>query len=293
MTSVPPPNDPIVSSRAGSNYMPLRKDPSRLLLAVVDLAKRAGQQVMSVYDSDFRVGTKEDQSPLTAADLASHHCLVEGLEALEGRSYPVVSEESSQQAWEERRGFETYWLIDPLDGTREFIKRNGEFTVNVALIHQHQPVLGVVYAPVKALCYFAAEGCGAYRQTGEDAPAMIHVTAHAAARVRVVGSRSHQSDEMAVYLSRLGEHDLLAIGSSLKLCLVADGSADLYPRIGLTSEWDTAAAHAVVQEAGGKVTDLQGQPLRYNTKASLLNPYFLVFGDKSRAWWESAHGIHG
>jgi 3'(2'), 5'-bisphosphate nucleotidase len=273
--------------------MPLRKDPSRLLLSAVGLAKKAGQQIMCVYDSDFRVSTKEDDSPLTAADLASHHCLVEGLEAIEGRTYPVISEESEPLSAEVRQRFETFWLIDPLDGTREFIKRNGEFTVNIALVHQNQPVLGVVYAPAKSLCYFAAEGSGAYRQNAEDTPERIRVTARAAARLRVVGSRSHQTEEMATYLNRLGEHALVAIGSSLKLCLVADGSADLYPRIGLTSEWDTAAAHAVVREAGGEVTDLQGRSLTYNTKPSLLNPYFLVFGDKSRRWWDYAHGIDG
>ncbi len=273
--------------------MPLRKDPSRLLLSVVDLAKAAGQQIMSIYDSDFRVSTKEDDSPLTAADLASHHCLVEGLEAIEGRTYPIISEESDPLAHDERQRFETFWLIDPLDGTKEFIKRNGEFTVNIALIHRHQPVLGVVYAPAKSLCYFAAEGSGAYRQTAEDTPELIRVSPHAAARLRVVGSRSHQTEQMAVYLSRLGEYEMVAIGSSLKLCLVADGSADIYPRIGPTSEWDTAAAHAVVREAGGDVTNLQGHPLSYNTKPSLLNPCFLAFGDKSRRWWDHAHGIDG
>lgn len=282
-----------MSSRAGSNYMPLRKEPSRLLQSVVDLAKKAGRQIMDIYETDFRVGIKEDDSPLTAADLASHHCLVEGLETLEGRVFPVISEESSHQSFEERQKFETYWLIDPLDGTKEFVKRNGEFTVNVALIHRHRPVLGVVYAPAKSLCYFAAEGCGAYRQTGTDTPTSIRATPHAPSCLRVVGSRSHQTDEMALYLSRLGEHDLVTIGSSLKLCLVADGSADIYPRIGLTSEWDTAAAHAVVHEAGGQITNLHGHPLAYNTKDSLLNPYFLVFGDKSRHWWDYAHGIIG
>lgn len=273
--------------------MPLRKEPSRFLESVVVLARKAGQIILDIYESDFRVGVKEDDSPLTAADLASHHCLVEGLESLEGRAYPVISEESNHQSFEERQGFETYWLIDPLDGTKEFVKRNGEFTVNIALIHQHQPVLGVVYAPVKSLCYLAAEGCGAYRQVGDAKPERIHASHHAHQKLRVVGSRSHQTDDMAVYLSRLGEHDLVAIGSSLKLCLVADGSADIYPRIGLTSEWDTAAAHAVVREAGGEVTTLQGHPLLYNTKESLLNPYFLAFGDKSRHWWNYAHGING
>ncbi|WP_434130645.1 3'(2'),5'-bisphosphate nucleotidase CysQ [Methylocaldum sp. GT1BB] len=272
--------------------MPLRKEPSRFLETVVALAKESGRRILEIYGSDFRVGVKEDSSPLTAADLASHHCLVEGLAALRP-AYPIISEESKSLPFEERSDWETFWLIDPLDGTKEFIKRNGEFTVNVALIHRHQPVLGVVYAPAKDLCYFASEGCGAYRQIDDSPPQNIEVTTSAHHPLRVVGSRSHQTEGLAVYLNRLGEHRLVSIGSSLKLCWVAEGAADLYPRIGLTSEWDTAAAHCIVKEAGGEVTDLRGQPLLYNTKPSLLNPYFLVFGDKSRDWCRYADGIEG
>lgn len=270
--------------------MPIRKDPSQFLQTVVALARKAGQSIMEVYESDFRVGTKEDASPLTAADLASHHCLAEGLAALHPL-YPLLSEESAGIPYEERAPWETYWLIDPLDGTKEFIKRNGEFTVNIALIHRNNPVLGVVYAPARDLCYFAAEGCGAFRQEGQGGPHGIGVRAHAAHPLRVVGSRSHATEALTIYLNRLGEYELTSIGSSLKFCLVAEGSADLYPRIGLTSEWDTAAAHCVVREAGGEVTDLRGQPLRYNTKESILNPYFLVFGDKGRNWAAHAEGI--
>lgn len=270
--------------------MPIRKEPSHLLEPVVALAREAGRRIMEIYQSDFRVGLKDDFSPLTAADLASHHCLVEGLEALSSK-YPVLSEEAAASNFEERETWETFWLIDPLDGTREFIKRNGEFTVNVALIHRHEPVLGVVHAPAMELCYFASEGCGAYRQTGDREPEIIHVAPQAARPVRVVGSRSHGTIALNLYLSRLGEHELLSVGSSLKLCLVADGSADLYPRLGPTSEWDTAAAHCVVLEAGGAVVDLAGRPLRYNTRESLLNPHFLVIGDKSRDWTGYAAGL--
>jgi 3'(2'), 5'-bisphosphate nucleotidase len=272
--------------------MPIRKEPSHFLESVVALAKEAGRRILEIYGSDFRVAVKEDSSPLTAADLASHHCLVEGLTALRP-DYPIISEESKTLPFEERSGWETFWLIDPLDGTKEFIKRNGEFTVNVALIHRHQPVLGVVYTPAKDLCYFASEGCGAFKQTGDLSPQNIEVTSSAHYPVRVVGSRSHQTEGLAVYLSRLGEYELMSIGSSLKLCWVAEGAADLYPRIGLTSEWDTAAAHCIVKEAGGEVTDLHGQPLLYNAKPSLLNPYFLVFGDKSKDWCRYADGIEG
>jgi 3'(2'), 5'-bisphosphate nucleotidase len=264
--------------------MPIRKDPSHFIEPVIALAKDAGRRIMEIYQSEFKVGTKEDDSPLTAADLASHHCLVEGLEKLRPH-YPVLSEESKSLPYAERSAWETYWLIDPLDGTKEFVKRNGEFTVNIALIHRQVPVLGVVYAPAKDLCYFASEGCGAFRQQGTAEPETIRAEPCAPARVRVVGSRSHGGAELETYLKQVGEHELVSIGSSLKLCLVAEGSADLYPRIGLTSEWDTAAAHCVVNEAGGAVTDLHGQPLLYNAKESLLNPYFLVYGDKSSRDW--------
>jgi 3'(2'), 5'-bisphosphate nucleotidase len=270
--------------------MPIRTEPSHFLEPVITLAREAGRRIMEIYQSDFRVGTKDDRSPLTAADLASHHCLVEGLQALHPL-HPVLSEESDGLPFETRSKWETFWLIDPLDGTKEFIKRNGEFTVNIALIHRHTPVLGVVYAPAKNLCYFASEGCGAFRQVGGAEPETIRVSARAAATVRVVGSRSHGTVALGLYLSRLGEHELVSIGSSLKLCLVAEGSADLYPRIGLTSEWDTAAAHCIVMEAGGEVADLFGNPLRYNTKESILNPYFLAYGDKSRDWFAYAAGI--
>ncbi len=270
--------------------MPIMKEPSRFLEPVINLVAEAGRRILEIYHSDFRVGFKEDDSPLTAADLASHHCLVEGLQAL-STVYPVLSEESADLPFEERQTWETYWLIDPLDGTKEFVKRNGEFTVNVALIHQNQPVLGVVYAPALDTCYFASEGCGAYKRVGTGEPQQIYVRSQAPQRLAVVGSRSHQTEELAAFLSRLGEHDLKSIGSSLKLCWVAEGQADLYPRIGLTSEWDTAAAQCVVEEAGGALTDLKGQRLLYNTKASVLNPYFLVFGDKSRAWHLLAEGL--
>jgi 3'(2'), 5'-bisphosphate nucleotidase len=273
----------LVSSSKGTLSAPIMKEPSRWLKSVVSLAKTAGQRVMDIYRSDFRVGFKDDQSPLTAADLASHHCLYEGLSQLSA-SFPVLSEESTDVPFEDRSAWETYWLIDPLDGTKEFIKRNGEFTVNVALIHQTRSVLGVVYAPALDVCYFAAENCGAFKQVDGGAYEVIGASLKARQPPVVVGSRSHESAESDAYLSSLGEHELRSIGSSLKFCLVAEGAADLYPRLGPTSEWDTAAAQCVVESAGGKVTDLSGQPLRYNTKQSLLNPHFLVFGDSSKNW---------
>lgn len=264
--------------------MTLTNKPEQFLQSIVILAKEAGRRIMTIYQSDFQVNLKEDQSPLTAADLASHHYLVEALGKL-APVYPLLSEESSNIPFEERSCWETFWLIDPLDGTKEFVKRNGEFTVNVALIEHHRPVLGVVCVPAKELCYFAAVGVGAFRQECEGAPEAITVRSPAVHPLRVIGSRSHAGEKFQEYLNRLGDHELLVSGSSLKFCRVAEGSADLYPRLGPTSEWDTAAAHCIVNQAGGEVADFHGNPLRYNTKSSILNPNFLVFGDKSRDWF--------
>jgi 3'(2'), 5'-bisphosphate nucleotidase len=282
-----------VSSSQGIYSMPIAKDPSRYLKPAVALALEAGRKIMEIYRSDFRVGRKPDDSPLTAADLAAHHCLVEGLHSLNGSSYPILSEEAADTPFEERSKWETYWLIDPLDGTKEFIKRNDEFTVNIALIHRHKPVLGVVYAPALEICYFGSEGCGAFKRTGAKEPVQIYAYSRARHPLVVVGSRSHASPETETYLHRLGEYQLKSIGSSLKFCLVAEGAADIYPRMGPTSEWDTAAAQCVVEAAGGAVRNLRNETLAYNAKPSLLNPYFLVFGDHSRNWTEQAWGIEG
>lgn len=259
-------------------------DLKRLLESVVALAREAGARILEIYEGEFSVDRKEDDSPLTAADMASHHCLMEGLSRVDP-AFPVISEESSEVPFSRRRQWETYWLIDPLDGTKEFIKRNGEFTVNIALIHRHESVLGVVQAPVKRQCYFAARRFGAFRQDDGEAPRPIQVRRDAPAQITVAGSRSHKTCALEAYLARLDEnHLLLSVGSSLKFCLVAEGSADLYPRLGPTCEWDTAAAQCIVEEAGGYVTGLNGKKLLYNTKESYLNPYFLVYGDSSRDW---------
>jgi 3'(2'), 5'-bisphosphate nucleotidase len=259
-------------------------DPAGLLPAVVQLAKRAGTAILEIYDSEeYAVEEKADSSPLTAADLASHHVIVEGLAELTP-GIPVLSEESANLPYTRRSRWKQYWLVDPLDGTREFIKRNGEFTVNIALIEEGVPVLGVVYVPVRDITYSAARGVGAFRQVAAGEPQPIRVRTLGAGPVRVVGSRSHRGSSLDGFVARLGEHELVSMGSSLKLCLVAEGAADIYPRLGPTSEWDTAAAQCVVEQAGGFVTTTDRQPLRYNTKDSLLNPFFLVFGDASRDW---------
>jgi len=247
------------------------------------LAKLAADKILDVYNTEFSVAEKDDKSPLTAADMASHTAIVAGLEALTP-DIPVLSEESAKIPYAERAAWQRYWLIDPLDGTKEFIKRNGEFTVNIALIEDGVPVLGVVHVPVSGVTYAACKGRGALKAVPGEGEHPIHVRKLAAGPVAVVGSRSHQGDSLKAFLAKLGEHEIVSMGSSLKICLVAEGVADVYPRLGLTSEWDTAAAHCVVTEAGGALTDLEMQPLRYNTKDSLLNPFFFVFGDDSRDW---------
>ncbi len=259
-------------------------DLAGLQAKVLEVSRKAGRKILKIYDSEFDIEFKDDASPLTVADTAAHRCLVEVLEHLEP-AFPILSEEGRDLPYEQRREWETYWLVDPLDGTKEFIHRNGQFTVNVALIHNHEPILGVVHVPVEDTTYYACAGSGAFKQIGDGPAEPIRVRKPAPSRLVIVGSRSHQTPAFAEYLRKLdGEYELISIGSSLKFCLVAEGKADLYPRLGPTSEWDTAAAHCVVAQAGGHVVDLQGKTLRYNTKSSVLNPYFLVYGDDSRDW---------
>lgn len=258
-------------------------DPASLLPHIVALARRAGEEILQVYASDFAVSDKADRSPLTAADLRSHALIARELGALTPH-IPLMSEEGSAIPFAQRRHWERHWLVDPLDGTKEFLARNGEFTVNIALIERHRPVLGVVHVPVSATTYYGTSTGGAWRSDGVEAPRRIHVQTPAPPRLRVVGSRSHATDTLTERLARLGEHELMPIGSSLKFCLVAEGRADLYPRFGPTSEWDTAAAHAVVEAAGGGVCTTTGEPLLYNVEESLLNPSFIAYGDRSRDW---------
>lgn len=257
--------------------------PSDLQVEIAALARRAGEEILQVYSQPFDVTRKEDHSPLTQADLRAHNVILRKLRALTPE-VPVLSEEASDIPYEVRRQWQRYWLVDPLDGTKEFVSRNGEFTVNIALIDDHVPVLGVVHVPVKNTTYVGSAD-GAFKQVGDKRYEPIRVRVPAAVPVRVVGSRSHASaGSLDPLLDQLGPHTLLSIGSSLKFCLIAEGSADFYPRFGPTSEWDTAAAHALVEAAGGTVIDITGRPLRYNTKEGLLNPHFFAFGDRSRRW---------
>ena len=249
---------------------------AKYMQQVVEIAHRAGAAIMEVYRSgDAGETSKADNSPLTLADLAAHRTIVEGLTRLTPE-IAILSEEAADIAYPVRSQWTRYWLVDPLDGTREFIKRNGEFTVNIALIENGEPVLGVVYAPVPDNCYFGARGAGAFVQHGNAPARPITAKPHRAGEpIRVVASRSHRDARTETLLERLGEHQTISMGSSLKLCLVAEGAAHLYPRLGPTMEWDTAAAHAVVNAAGGIVCDMAGKQLRYN-KIDLHNPEFLV-----------------
>jgi 3'(2'), 5'-bisphosphate nucleotidase len=254
-----------------------------LLLAARQIAREAGAEILKIYaQNELVVDWKANDSPLTAADLSANQVIESGLRKLS--HYPVLSEEAGADTpYSQRQHWTRFWLVDPLDGTKEFIKRNGQFTVNIALIEHGSPILGVVYAPVLDTLYFAASGLGAYKKIGTNAEISIHAMPYQTGDIaQVVASASHPDPRLIEFLADYPQHHLTPMGSSLKLCLVAEGSAHFYPRFGTTMEWDTAAAHAVLLEAGGGLYDLQGKVLRYN-KVDLANPSFLaesVIGDR-------------
>jgi 3'(2'), 5'-bisphosphate nucleotidase len=272
---------------------------TRPLLIALRAAKDAGRAVLDVYKQDFDVWYKEDRSPLTTADQLSHKIIIDHLNDPSIKSFPVLSEEGKEIPFEQRRAWKYFWLVDPLDGTKEFIKRNGEFTVNIALIYQHRPVLGVIYAPVKKCLYFASEEIGAYKLQYNDADerfedkvldAILRRSTKLArkdlqlnisdSQLIIVGSRSHPSKEFDDFVESMKKKyakvKVVSSGSSLKLCLVAEGRADIYPRLGPTMEWDLAAGHAIVEQASGSIVNYEtGGPLEYNKK-NLLNPWFIV-----------------
>ena len=252
-------------------------------MEIRDISIKAGNGILDIYNSGYSVEKKDDNSPLTEADMISHNIICKHLSDL-APDIPVLSEESSAISCEKRLAWERYWLVDPLDGTREFIKRNGEFTVNIALVENHKPVLGVVHVPVRDITYFACAGSGASRQAGDQAPQTITTRKTNPLRLTVAGSRSHGNARQQAFIEKLGDIEIFAIGSSLKFCMVAEGRVDIYPRFGPTSEWDTAAAQCIVEEAGGIVVDENFKRLQYNRGDSLLNPNFLVIGDPAFDW---------
>ncbi len=250
----------------------------------IAIARQAGTAILEVYAQDFTVQTKGDHTPLTAADLAAHRIIASEL-AVMTPDIPVLSEEGAGIDWATRRQWARYWLVDPLDGTREFVKRNGEFTVNIALIEDGAPVLGIIYAPVLDYLVHAQKGAGCWMRDSASGEDMRLATQRPArAPLRVAASRSHLDARTANALDAMGEHERLALGSSLKFCRIAEGRADVYPRFGPTSEWDTAAGQCILESAGGVVLDLSGAPFRYNQRETLLNPDFIALGDPQLPW---------
>jgi len=243
------------------------------LQTLCDIARAAGHEIMAVYGTDFASWQKDDDSPLTQADLRADAVIRKGLE----QAFPgvfILSEESSSQGSSQAGAF---FLVDPLDGTREFLKRNDEFTVNIAHVLGGEPVAGVVYAPALREMFYAARGLGAWKESGGAVSRMATASADASAQLRVIGSRSHGGEALEAWLARLDRsYSFVPAGSSLKFCRIAEGCADIYPRLGPTSQWDTAAAHAVLLEAGGAVVDAAGQPLRYGLERPMLNPHFVA-----------------
>jgi len=259
-------------------------DLQKLMDLAVAVSHQAAEQIMTIYQQDdFNVRLKSDDSPVTQADILAHHLISEKLQQ-GSDNIPVLSEESTEIGWHERQNWHTYWLIDPLDGTKEFVDRNGEFTINIALIHNGEAVMGVVAAPALKEVYMAAKGIGAFKKSDNQPTIPIHVRSvplvdgHHKFTV-VIGRRTYSKSVDNLY-SRLASYEKVALGSALKICRIAEGQADLYPRFGKISEWDTAAAQCVLECAGGQLTDMQLSPIRYNTKDSLLNPDFIAFGDR-------------
>ena len=254
--------------------------------STIEIARLAGEKILEYYESELCVVAKDDDTPLTEADLAANRTIIEQLRQMTPE-IPILTEESCNVPFAERCEWQTYWLVDPLDGTREFIKRNGEFSVNIALIHHGCPILGVVHAPVLDVTYWAYQGGGAWKQEADKSSQPIKVRTAPLTEVTIARSRAPlNGGRLSRFLDRLGKYNVVSMGSALKSCLVAEGRADLYAKLGPTCEWDTGAAQCIVEQAGGHVTDTQMRDLRYNTRESLLNPHFFVFGTSNHNWSE-------
>jgi len=242
---------------------------------VIEISIDAGKAIMDIYKTDFDAEKKADNSPLTKADLLSHKIISESLKDLTPE-IPVLSEESSKISLNERMKWKKYWLVDPLDGTKEFIKKNGEFTTNIALIDNCKPIFGVIHVPVSKETYWGLEKKGSYFIDANFNELKMNVSVKNDGPIRIVASRSHPSQELQAYLERIENYELIKVGSSLKFCLIAKGDADCYPRFGPTSEWDTAAGEIIARSAGAIIVDLENKPLKYNKVENYLNPSFIV-----------------
>ncbi len=264
-----------------------RKEASNWLVQLSHISLEAGKEILKVYNSDFAIENKDDRSPLTQADKNAHKVIAAMLEETE---YPVLSEEGSQIEFEERKNWKRFWMVDPLDGTKEFIKRNGEFTVNIALIEDGKAILGAIYVPVQDVIYLGAEGFGAFKIANLNKQSSIDEIALFSAENKIprkesrpytmVGSRSHMSEETMDFMEEMkkehAEVEVMSVGSSLKLCMLAEGKADVYPRFAPTMEWDTAAGQAIVEASGGSVIDWESkETLKYN-RENLRNNWFLA-----------------
>ena len=256
---------------------------NKLLLDICNVAIQAGNEILNFYNNDIEVTHKEDLSPLTKADLASNKIILESLNKLNS-NIPILSEESLVE-WSIRKNWKKYWLVDPLDGTKEFIKKNGEFTVNIALIEDNNPILGVVYVPAKSLLYLAEKNKGSFKTNTKNKLENFEgiqkiIVSSQTNRPRVIGSRSHSNATFDNWVKeKFPNADIVQAGSSLKFCLIAEGEADIYPRFGPTSEWDIAAGHMIVNEAGGKIRTFQNDSIKYNTKENIINPEFYAIGN--------------
>lgn len=262
---------------------------------VIGIARQAAAAILDVYGGVFEVECKDDASPVTAADMAAHHVIVDGLRALTP-DIPVLSEECADAvAVAERLSWRRMWLVDPLDGTREFVKRNGEFSVNIALIDDGVATFGVIQQPVTGALWFGAPGRGAWMREGTSERPLRTGRTTPGRPLRVAASRSHRDARTGALMERLGVIDPVALGSSLKFCWLAEGRLDVYPRFGPTSEWDTAAGQAILEGAGGLLVDPRGRPFRYNQRQTLLNGAFIALGDPSLPWrdWIAAANAGG
>lgn len=258
-----------------------------LIPELIRLTKQVAAEILPIYQAQDSalLSHKNDGSPLTQADLSAHQLIDAGLRRLTP-DWPIISEESCAIPFAIRQQWQRYWLVDPIDGTKEFLAKNGDFTINIALIDQHQPILGVVAVPVNQTIYYALQGQGAWKMQEEIVQPLVAQPVNLQKKLRIVASRSHATEAVNRLINHYPDIELLRRGSSLKFCLLASGLADFYPRLGPTSEWDTAAGQCVLEQAGGMVVDLDGKPLRYNTQDAYLNPYFLAAADKTINWQE-------